>query len=579
MAGDLEKKWVSREEKLEKEDVEQAQAVIDAIMSGNPYLDPLIARLLYLRGISSAEQAQNFLHGNLSSLPCPDEMKGMKKAAARIADAVINKEKISIHSDFDCDGITSAACLMTFFKMLGANASYSIPSREEGYGLSEEAIRQCAAEGTRLIISTDCGITAHKEAEIAHSLGVTLLVTDHHRPPDTLPKAYSIINPHQHDCPFPFKDLAGVGVAFFLAGAIRRELRQRGWFEGQAEPPLKPLLPFLAIGTIADLVPLKGINRVLVEAGLGVLQTNPPIGFSALCQAAGVKKISCGSIAFNIAPRLNASGRLESASLGVELLLTQDEQQAQSIARQLDALNRERQRIEDLTLEKAIRRIDQGETGQRTIVLADPTFHPGVIGICCSRLIEKYHRPSILIALDQDQGKGSGRSITNFHLYDSLKQCSEFLDGFGGHKAAAGLKIQRKNIAAFAHAFDDLALSSLSEEDMIPRAFYDDHLPLEMCTVERAAGLELLQPHGMENPTPCFICKQVTADNVRVVGEKHLSFIAQQNGSRVRCIAFGMAQRAQEIQQGSFDILFSLGINEWRGERSAQLEIKDIKKG
>jgi single-stranded-DNA-specific exonuclease len=540
-------------------------------------MDPLVTRILSLRGLDE-NSAELFLNGTLAKLPDPYLMKGMGRSVARLIDAIRRRQRIEVHGDYDADGVTGTAVLVQALRSFGADVGYSIPLRlRDGYGLSRTAIEQAARNRTRVIVSVDCGISATEEASLARELGIDLIVTDHHQIPEELPRAYSIVNPHQPGCAFPFKELAGVGVAFFLAVALRKALRDAAAFRDRPEPDLKKLLDLVAIGTIADIVPLLGVNRILTRAGLTLMETAPRPGIAALQQAAGIKRISCGTIAFGIGPRINASGRIEDAALGVELLLGGGFDEAMRIAAHLNDLNQQRQDIEAQTVEQAIERIEKGATGRRSIVLADSRWHPGVIGICASRLVERYHRPTVLIAQDGGKGKASARSIRGFHLYEQLQACSSLLLGFGGHEYAAGLSIEEKNIQAFAEAFDARAQLCLSEQDLRPELCFDAEMPVGNLTLPVVETLSALAPFGAGNPGPVFVTRQVRAEKVRVLKGKHLAFLAIQDGNPLRCIAFGRGEDAQGLEGRRLDLLYQGTVNEWQGSRSVQAEIKDFR--
>ncbi len=350
---------------------------------------------------------------------------------------------------------------------------------------------------------------------------------------------------------------------------MRKALRDRGVFVGREEPDLRLSLDLVALGTIADIVPLKGINRSLVKAGLGILNSGRRPGIRALKEVAGVTEVSCGSVGFRLAPRLNAAGRLEDAAKGVGLLLEPCLESAVETARLLDGFNRQRQQIEQETLGQAMERLEKMEEGMKTIVLADERWHPGVIGIVASRLVERYHRPTVLIALEDGQGKGSARSIGGFHLYRALQACRDQLSGFGGHEFAAGLTVGDSRVDSFASSFEEFAREALREEDLIPKIAHDGEVLLEELTMEAVRELGSLAPFGAGNPEPAFFAAGLRAQQIRPVGEDHLRFTIRQGGYTLPCIAFGMASRQRELE-GETDLLFSPGINVWRGNESVQ---------
>ncbi|TRO83725.1 single-stranded-DNA-specific exonuclease RecJ [Trichloromonas acetexigens] len=541
-------------------------------------LTTLTARILLARGIASPDEARFFIDGKLADLPDPFTLLGMESAVARLLRAWRRQERVRIHGDYDVDGITATALLTEGFSQLGLQVDYHIPLRlKDGYGLSVEALETAVAEGVAVVVSVDCGVSAVAEAERARELGLDLIVTDHHQVPEKLPRAHALINPHQPGCPFPFKDLAGVGVAFFLLVALRKALREAGAFAESKEPDLRRLLDLVALGSIADLVPLTGLNRLLTRIGLQLLDKQPRPGIHALRQVAAVDKVTCGTVGFRLAPRLNAAGRLEDAALGVQLLLGREASACLELAQLLDGFNRERQAIEKETLEQAVATLEAGrETATHSIVLADARWHPGVIGIVASRLVERYHRPTVLISLDGGQGKGSARSIRGFHLYQALERCRERLLGFGGHAYAAGLSLAEAEVPEFARAFEEVAQELLTPEGLHPHLGHDGELLLEELDSATVGELARLAPFGMGNPEPAFVVSGVRIQQAAVVGSDHLRFVARQDGYSLPCIAFGMAARQGELS-GPMDLLFSPSINEWKGRFDVQLQIKDFR--
>lgn len=540
-------------------------------------INSLTARALLFRGIDGVESGAEFLQARLQNLPDPDLLPDMMRAVERLEQALRHGEKIAVHGDYDVDGITGCVLLVETLRQLGAEVEYHIPLRlRDGYGLSAEAIRAAKADGCRLLISVDCGVTAAEEADLASELGLDLIVTDHHQPPDKLPKCLALINPHLPESRFPWNHLAGVGVAFFLLIALRRSLRENGYFNEVAEPDLRFGLDLVALGTIADIVPLGGVNRILVRAGLDLLDNSRRPGIQALKNVADVRSVTCGTVGFRLAPRLNAAGRLEDAALGVRLLLTDDIDKARDLAALLDGFNRDRQVLEQQTLEQAIAQVDAMPGEPRySLVLADERWHSGVIGIVASRLVERYHCPVVMIALGAGLGKGSARSIRALHLYHTLQECDAFLEGFGGHAMAAGLTIKEDFVADFRRQFDARVRDSLAAEDLRPVLLHDGEIGLGELTMERVDELEQLAPFGLGNPQPAFVARNVRLKAVKTVGKAHLRFTAEQEGQHVGCIAFGMAERQAELPE-IVDLLFRPTINHWQGRRTLQLQIADI---
>lgn len=537
----------------------------------------LTARLLLSRGMRGAA-AGEYLAGRLADLPDPLLLPDMARAAARIVSALQHGETLVVHGDYDVDGITGTTLLVQGLRGCGANVDYHIPLRlKDGYGLSGSALEKAAAAGVKVVVSVDCGVSALDEARLAGELGLDLIITDHHQPPQQLPAAYAVVNPQRTDSEFPFRDLAGVGVAFFLLVAVRRQLRETGWFMTRAEPDVRQVLDLVALGTIADLVPLQGVNRTLTRNGLVLLDRGDRPGIRALKEVAGVKTVNCGAVGFQLAPRLNAAGRLEDAARGVELLLELDHARAIETARLLDRFNRERQQIELQTLEEALGMVAALPPEQtHSIVLARDGWHSGVIGIVASRLVERFYRPTVLIAMDGEGGKGSGRSIRGVHLYRALQECADHLLAFGGHEMAAGLSIAGDQVEAFSSAFETTARASLGPDDLTPVLLYDGVALLDELDMDQVRAVEQLSPFGMGNPEPVLLIEKVRARQLQRAGEGHLRFIACQGGDTLPAIAFGMAARAADFQ-GEIDLLVSPQINRYNDRETVQLRVRDVR--
>lgn len=538
----------------------------------------LVARLLIGRQFS-LESARKFLDVRLVDLPDPFLLPDMKIAAKRLHAAIESGEKIAVHGDYDVDGISGTVLLTVALGACGADVEYHIPLRlRDGYGLSAAAIKDAADRGIKVVVSVDCGVSAHEEAELAMQHGIDLIVTDHHQPPPTLPKALAVINPQRQDSGFPFRPLAGVGVAFFLLIALRKTLREAGWFRGRTEPDLRDYLDLVALGTIADLVPLQGVNRTMAKHGLRLIEKGPRIGLRALKQVASVKKVSSGVVGFQLAPRLNAAGRMEDAALGVELLLEEDMVRALNTARYLDQCNRTRQELEKQTLreaEAAVARLSEQHT--HVIVLGGDGWHPGVIGIVASRLVERYHRPTVLVALDGDSGKGSARSIRGYHLYQGLQACADHLIAFGGHEMAAGMSLCRQDLPAFASAMEAHARAALDDESLLPKLRYDGTVLLEEIDLDTLRQMESVAPFGMENPEPLMLVESVRAMRVQELKGGHLRFTVCRGAFSHPAIAFGMQERKEEFQ-GEIDLLVTPQINYYQGRETVQLRVKDVRK-
>jgi len=546
-------------------------------------ISPLISQLLINRDITDLPQAKMFLSASLSDLHSPFLMKDMDKAVTRIARALKDRQKIVIYGDYDVDGITGTAILYNFLQELGGDCSYFIPEREkEGYGLNLEAIRQFKEKGAGLLITVDCGIGDFEEVSSAHEQGMDAIITDHHEIPDRLPPADAVLNPKQKDCPFPFKDLAGVGIAFNLLIALRSYLRDTGYFGNEAPPNLKEYLDLVSLGTVADMVPLVDENRIFVKYGLKFLTNGSRVGIKALKEVSGLKDvpITTGHIGFRLGPRINAPGRIDRAEEGLKLLITKDAQEAESLAKSLEGMNSRRQQIENEIVREIKERIEKDERflEKRSLVLSSSNWHPGVIGICASRIVEEYYRPTVLIALDGEKGKGSARSIEAFHLYNGLKGCESLLEGFGGHKHAAGLTILTGKIEEFEKAFEEIAFQSLEEEHLIPRINIDAEINLKEVTENFIDELDRLSPFGYSNPEPTFSSFDLKLYSSMVVKNGHLKMKIKEEGAFYDAIGFNMGNHFPLSDQ-KIRLAFVPQFNTWQGIKNIQLRIKDIKIG
>lgn len=542
------------------------------------HVQSLTAQLLAQRSGSDLDAAKHFLDPRLQNLPDPFLLGEMATAVSRLVAAINAGEKIAVHGDYDVDGVSGTALLVEGLRAFGAQVDYFIPLRlRDGYGLSADHLRLAFAAGARVAISVDCGISAVVEAELARELGLDLIITDHHQPPPLLPVVCAIVNPRLPDSTYPDQDLAGVGVAFMLLIALRNRLRAAGAFATRPEPDLRNSLDLVALGTIADVVPLRGVNRILTRIGLAMINQGRRPGLKFLSEVAAIRQVTCGNVAFSLAPRLNAAGRLEDAALGVELLLTSDIPRAQSLARQLDGFNRERQGVEQLVFAEAIAQVEAGTGGEHSLVLAGEGWHSGVIGIVASRLVERYHRPTVLIAVDGELGKGSARSIRGLHLYEILQQCADDLHGYGGHAYAAGLSIAASRIDSFTAVFERAAAAVLTVEDLLPVLQYDSEVLIEDLSLTVLDDLQRLGPFGAGNPEPLFLLRNARAQQLSPCGTGHLKFSIRQGGFSLPCIAFSFPPGWAEFLPGEIDLLVSVQKNEWLGRVSLQLRVKDIR--
>jgi len=543
-------------------------------------VSPLTLRLLQNRGITDPDRARRFLAPALSDLPDPFLMKGARIAARRIFRAIRGREKISLFGDYDVDGTTALAILLLFLRQAGAEVDYYLPHRlKEGYGLNQKAVEQIKARGAKLLITADCGIGSLDEIRWAQENGLEVIVTDHHEPPETLPPALAIMNPKQIDCPYPFKELAGVGVAFNLVIALRSLLREEGTWDNGRMPNLKDYLDLVALGTVGDVVPLTGANRILVKHGLIQLARSSRAGILALKECAGLENgaVDATAINFRFAPRINAAGRLDDAEAVVRLLTSQELGEARKIACHLNELNLQRQRIEEKILGEAREKIGEaaGLYTRKTFVLASADWHPGVIGIVASRLTEEFHRPVILIALKGNRGRGSGRSIPSFSLYHALKSCASWLERFGGHEQAAGLSIPAEAIDSFARAFEEFAEANLSPELLHPTLTLDTVASLDQMNESFLAELDSMAPFGIGNPEPVIGLNELSVVESKPVGKSHLRLRVQEGQTIREAIGFRMAS-LHPLNRQRVKMAFCPQVNFYQGRRSLQLKVLDL---
>lgn len=550
----------------------QRQSLVDAYtLAKETGCSLLLAELLLARGIDNPEEAKLFLtEGGPYHLP--QKLSGIKEAVARIIKAIVNEEKIVIYGDYDVDGITATALLVDLLERAGANVSYYLPERLiEGYGLNLEAISYLEENKTQLIITVDCGITSIEEAKVLKDIGIDLIITDHHTPLADLPEAIAIINPHLNDYPAP---LCGAGVAYKLAQALSQEVPT----QFQLTPRQ---IQLAALGTVADIVDLKDENRRIVKQGIFSMNKEPIPGIVALKEVANLndRKIDASTIAFVLAPRVNATGRLGSADDGVKLFLSDTLIEAMPIAKKLDQMNVERRQIEDNILQEAILQAEE-QLDHKAIVVAGENWHSGVIGIVASKLVDLYYRPTVVIELSDGECRGSCRSIENFNMYKALEATKEYLLKFGGHKMAAGLSVEKNNLEDFKRAFLNHADTQLTEKDLYPRVYIDTevNIPIDLRLIEE---LSLLEPCGAGNPSPLFAMKEGLWENAYLVGanKKHLKFQLIKDNVRYDAIAFQMADRLQEFEKSlKLDFVFVPEVNEYMGKRSVSLNVKSLRK-
>lgn len=537
-------------------------------------ISKLTAQLLLNRGIGDVASASDFLSSSLSSCHDPFLMKDMAKAVERIKKAISKKEKILVYGDYDVDGITGVVVLYSALKNLKADVATYIPNRlEEGYGLNSSAIKKAHKIGVGLIITVDCGITSFKEVDYANSLNIDVVVTDHHEILESrVPLAYAVINPLQPGCPYPFKHLAGVGIAYKLVKALYDE----------TDLFAEDFLDLVSLGTVADIAPLVGENRTLTRHGLNEINRRSRIGLNALIDVSGLmgKDISSGHIGFMLGPRINAMGRVGSPQKALDLLLSGDEEAAKALAKMLDTENRARQKIEAKILDEALSKVEREVNFKRhrVIVLASDNWHPGVIGIVASRIADRFYRPAILISLYGKYGKGSGRSIESFHLFDYLLKCKDLLAGFGGHESACGITIDKDNIDLFRDKINEEASLEKDESIFNPKLNIDMDVPLNMLNEDVINEIENLSPFGPENPRPVLVSRKLRVkDGPRQIGKSGFKMWVTDN--RITCEAVSFSKGNLEVPKTSqeVDLAYIPSINNWQGLQSIQLELRDIK--
>jgi single-stranded-DNA-specific exonuclease len=537
-----------------------------------------IIKILFNRQIDTPEVIQKFLNPTLNDLGDPFEMFDMDKAVERILNALRENEKIMVYGDYDVDGITASSLLYLVLNKLGAHVIYYLPNRlVEGYGLSVDGIKEASEKGITLIISVDTGVTAVDEVEYARSLGIDCILTDHHEPGEVLPDAIALVNPKQVHCTYVGGELSGVGVAFKLAQALYRRLQQD-------ETELEEHLDLVALGTSADIVPLIGENRILTKFGIKQISRTTKPGLKSLAFVSGLmgKEIGTGQVVFILAPRINAVGRLGDAKMAIKLLTTKDERVAADIARKLDKENQRRKNIDEKTLNEALEQmreiVDLNEDS--AIVLSSEGWHQGVIGIVASRLVEKYHLPTVMIAIDNNEGKGSARSIPGFHLCDALRQCEDLLLRYGGHKYAAGLTISPENIEKFRVRFKEVSQKMLSDEDLVAKLYIDSEIELSEIDNNMLDVIETFAPFGPQNMRPVFLTRNCEIlGQPYCVGRNHLKMKVRKGDSVFDVIGFGFGDWANKLSgRGSLvDLVYVVEYNSWEGHTRIQLRLKDIK--
>ncbi len=530
----------------------------------------LTAKLLAVRGIRNAEEARLFLDKDLSDLCDPFLLKDMDRACERIRRAIEEKEKIAVYGDYDADGVTSTYILTDYFRSLGISCVYHIPDRfGDGYGISETALDALKAEGVSLIVTVDTGITAVDEIEYAKSLGLDVVITDHHKCEETLPSAYAVVNPNRDDCEYPFKPLAGVGVAFKLISALC----------GGDSAVMRKYLPYVCIGTVADVMPITGENRIIVASGLQIISKEQSPGLSALLSVAGFKReeaLTSGAVGFLIGPRMNAAGRMGSALLALELLFATEEN-AEELAKEIDNKNRERQLCESKIMEEALGVLSEHPEYKdgSAIVLSGKGWHHGVLGIVASRICGMFNKPTILISVEDEASRGSGRSVEGVSLHAALSKCRELLEKFGGHELAAGIVIKKENIEQFRDMLNDELREQM--RDYVPTLEVDFKAEPHELTLPQLHSLRLMEPYGKFNEAPRLCLEKCKVSKLSPIGNGRHTKIVIEHGARLQCVYFGVKCDELPFSEGDYaDIVFTPEINNYMGE-SVQLHIKDAR--
>ncbi|KAF0134746.1 MAG: single-stranded-DNA-specific exonuclease [Candidatus Saganbacteria bacterium] len=536
-------------------------------------ISPLTAQVLINRGISNLKEADVFLRPKLLHLSDPFDIPQIDIAAKRTLLAKERNEKVLIYGDYDVDGVTGTVILVEALRYLGINASFYIPSRYgEGYSINSEAVKKAKDDGINLIVTVDCGISNFDEIEYANSLGIDVVVTDHHNLPRTLPNAQALVNPKMIPENHPSKHLSGAGVAFKFAWALFRRagIKENGF--------LTSLLDLVALGTVADVVPLNQENRILTVAGLKILNEKKRLGIKHLAEIAGIKdKISVGHVNFALAPRINAAGRIEHASLSVKLLLSKDQVEAKSLAQEINKINLQRQGIGE-SIQKEVFLTIESQKDEKVIFAYGEGWHPGVIGIAASRVVDRFYRPTVLVGINDGVGRGSARSIEGFNVFALLDTCRDLFVDFGGHEGAAGFEIDPKNLPELKERL--IKNVTISDDLLCPKIQIDAELPLKQITLGLIKELDTLDPHGRSNPAPLFITQNLALKDLRTVGSDgaHLKIKLADDKITTEAIGFRMGKEFSNMQiNKKYNIAYNLETNEWNGFESAQLNLVDIK--
>lgn len=566
----MSKRWEKRNSAQENRAVKLSQSL---------GITEVLSTVLVNRGMTEDDQILRFLYPDLKNMPSPFLIDGMEKAVRRIIKALQNHDKIMLYGDYDVDGISSVSIVYLFLKSVGAAVGYYIPSRlKEGYGLNKESIKKFVSSGYKLLITLDCGISNAEEIAFAKQSNMETIIVDHHEIPDTVPPAYAILDPKESEVQ-DISVLAGVGVAFNLLMGLRSTMKKEGFFNSMSMPNLKRYLDLVVLGTIADIVPFTGENRIIVSTGIKVLSDSERQGIQAIKEVSSVPgdAVRAADVSFRIAPRINAAGRLDDPAIGVQLLTTDNPALANKLARALDKINTDRQVIEQKIFRDALELINKDSVMKKSkgIVLASEEWHPGVIGVVASKLVEAYYKPTILISLNSGVGKGSARSIQSIHIYETLKSLSEYLVGFGGHKLAAGLVIKTDKLDIFRNNFFKLLDTTLTGDMMTPILTIDGVLKLKQITRKVSDELKLMMPYGTGNAEPVFVSYDVKLRDPVLLKHNVMRCKVVQDDTTLGVVAFNTVDSIDRLPKHA-NIAYYIRNNAYNGSDTIELVLKDI---
>jgi single-stranded-DNA-specific exonuclease len=555
---------------------------IKNVLSKEFALHPIISQILACREINDLDDARRYLNPSLNDLHSPFLMKDMKAGISRVLQAISANEEIVIYGDYDADGITSVVILYKFLRDITPHVTYYIPDRvQEGYGLKNPVIDKFKNNNIKLIITVDCGISDIEQIAYARTLDIDTIVLDHHEISGPLPPSIANINPNRKDCEFPFKDLAGVGIAYNFLIALRGTLRKEGFWKNDNYPNLKEYLDVVALGTIGDIAPLVDENRIFARIGLELLTEGKRPGIKALKDVSGIDShvIDSFKASFCLIPRINAAGRIASAMDAVALLLTDDAKEARMYAEKLDAYNRRRQSMEKIILKEILEKIGNTPDMEKmnSLVFASDKWHPGVVGIVASRLVDLFSRPAFVISLSNGIGKGSGRSVSDFNIYEGIQQCASLLLSYGGHCHAAGISIKEDDIDEFACLLDEIIRNSAQTPEMVSSTLIDAECSLEDINLDLINQMKTLAPFGSRNPEPILCARNLKVALPSIVGNNHLKMRLTSNGAACDSIWFAMGSYLPSLAGANLDVAFTPQINYWNGTSDIQLKMKDVK--